>query len=379
MVEVNAPHHMLIVVGARPQFIKAAALHRAMADSSAWRATWVHTGQHHDESLSQQFFAELSLPTPDVRLHPQSSSRATRLGDMMEGVAQAIAQHAPDWVLVFGDTDSTLAGAWAAAAQGVPLVHVEAGLRSHQWSMPEEVNRVLTDRLSSVLVCPTDAAVAHLEAEGIRHSRALSSALPSPTAPHVLRTGDVMHDNALHFSNEWQSVPGGGPVLLTLHRPQNVDDIQVLKSWIRGISGWLAREERLALFPLHPRTRRTLEDEMPGWRRFLTEHNINAVAPMGYVDLLRAVHEAPLVLTDSGGVQKEAFSLGTPCVVLRDKTEWVEQVEKGQSALVAVPSDLASVASDMLTKGRVTPDGLYGNGRAAYDILDCLEALHKKS
>ena len=167
---------MLIVVGARPQFIKAAALHRAMADSSAWRATWVHTGQHHDESLSQQFFAELSLPTPDVRLHPQSSSRATRLGDMMEGVAQAIAQHAPDWVLVFGDTDSTLAGAWAASAQGVPLVHVEAGLRSHQWSMPDSESR-LTDRLSACS-CALRMPCAS-EAEGIRHhERCLRFAQP---------------------------------------------------------------------------------------------------------------------------------------------------------------------------------------------------------
>ena len=228
-----------------------------MKASSVWKATWVHTGQHHDEALSEQFFPELSLPTPEVRLHPNASSRATRLGDMMEGIEKAIVEHAPDWVLVFGDTDSTLAGAWAAAAQGVPLVHVEAGLRSHQWSMPEEVNRVLTDRMSSVLVCPTDAAVAHLEAEGIRNTSSCHSNCEAhPTAPMVLRTGDVMHDNALHFSNEWQSEPGQGPVLLTLHRPQNVDDIHVLVAWLHAI-GWLASEWPSALFPMHPRTLKT--------------------------------------------------------------------------------------------------------------------------
>lgn len=369
----NAPHHMLIVVGARPQFIKAAALHRAMKASSKWQATWVHTGQHHDEALSERFFSELSLPVPEVRLHPNSSSRAARLGDMMEGIEKAIVEHAPDWVLVFGDTDSTLAGAWAAAAQSVPLVHVEAGLRSHDWSMPEEVNRVLTDRMSSVLVCPTDAAVSHLEAEGICDSE--QSNKPTPNSPVVLRTGDVMHDNALHFSVQWQLEPGQGPVLLTMHRPQNVDDIDVLKAWIHAIGAWLSEHGLSALFPMHPRTLKTLEAHWPEWRQSLEGQNILTTRPMGYVDLLKAAHHAPLVLTDSGGVQKEAYSLGTPCAVLRDTTEWVEQVERGQSALVEAPSDVASVASAMLRLGRTMPDGLYGDGHAARSILECLEGL----
>ena len=373
----NAPHHMLIVVGARPQFIKAAALHRAMKASSTWKATWVHTGQHHDEALSEQFFSELSLPVPEVRLNPRPSSRAARLGDMMEGIEKAIVEHAPDWVLVFGDTDSTLAGAWAAAAEGVPLVHVEAGLRSHKWSMPEEVNRVLTDRMSSVLVCPTDAAVSHLEAEGICNRISGHSLKPTPTSPLVLRTGDVMHDNALHFSGQWQLNPGQGPVLLTMHRPQNVDDIDVLLAWLQAIGVWLVEHGLSALFPMHPRTLKTLEAHWPEWRRTLEDQNIHATPPMGYVDLLKAAHQAPLVLTDSGGVQKEAFSLGTPCVVLRDTTEWIEQVERGQSALVESPSNVASVASAMLSVGRITPDDLYGDGHAARSILQCLEGFPK--
>ena len=158
----NSPKRVMIVIGARPQFIKAAALHRALKNASGWEATWVHTGQHHDEALSTQFFLELELPEPQIRLSPRSDSRELRLGDMMHGIREAIQEVRPDWLLVFGDTDSTLAGAWAATAEEIPLIHVEAGLRSHRWSMPEEVNRVLTDRLSSLLVCPTDAAVAHL-------------------------------------------------------------------------------------------------------------------------------------------------------------------------------------------------------------------------
>ena len=371
----NAPHHMLIVVGARPQFIKAAALHRAMEASSMWKATWVHTGQHHDEALSERFFGELSLPVPEVRLHPRSTSRAMRLGDMMDGIEKAIVTHAPDWVLVFGDTDSTLAGAWAAAAQGIPLVHVEAGLRSYQWSMPEEVNRVLTDRMSSVLVCPTDAAVSHLKDEGICNRVEGHSCKPNPTSPLVLRTGDVMHDNALHFSGQWELEPGQGPVLLTMHRPQNVDDIEVLAAWLRAIGAWLAEQGLSVLFPMHPRTLNTLEGQWPEWRGVLEDQNIDAVPPMGYVDLLKAAHHAPLILTDSGGVQKEAFSLGTPCAVLRDTTEWVEQVELGQSALVESPSELASVASAMLRQGRVAPGDLYGDGHAARAILECLEGI----
>ena len=163
----NESRHILIVVGARPQFIKAAAIQRALENLPNWTSTWVHTGQHHDDALSDVFFRELQLPSPDEWIHPTQTSREHRLGDMMFGIRKAIQRAQPSWVMVFGDTDSTLAGAWAATAESVPLIHIEAGLRSHQWSMPEEVNRMLTDRLSSVLVCPTDAAVMHLRNEGI--------------------------------------------------------------------------------------------------------------------------------------------------------------------------------------------------------------------
>jgi len=370
----KSPQHMLVVVGARPQFIKAAALHRAILKDVSWRATWLHTGQHHDEALSAQFFRELDLPEPEVRLNPHAANRETRLGDMMGGVREAIRDYAPDWVLVFGDTDSTLAGAWAASAERVPLIHVEAGLRSHDWSMPEEINRVLTDRLSSVLVCPTDAAARPLLAEGIA-DRATPGVPPSPTAPLVIRTGDVMHDNAVHFGQAWPEVGRGqGRVLLTLHRPSNVDDADRAMAWLHAVTDWLDGRGLEAVFPVHPRTEQSLDRVWPNWRRALGSSKLEVVGPMGYVELLAAVAAAPVVLTDSGGVQKEAYSLGTPCVVLRATTEWVEQLERGQSALAGEPTLLSDQADRMMTKGRCEVDELYGDGRAAEHLLTLLNA-----
>lgn len=370
--------HMLVVVGARPQFIKAAALHRVMKDFPHWTATWLHTGQHHDRALSHQFFEELCLPKPDVTLTPRATSRALRLGDMMDGIQQAIRVHRPGWILVFGDTDSTLAGAWAAAAEGVPLVHVEAGLRSHQWSMPEEVNRVLTDRLSSVLVCPTDAAVKHLQREGLFQSEGQVST-PGIGHPLVLRTGDIMHDNAVHYGSAWPlDNRGNGPVLLTMHRPVNVDDFNKLRAWLDSISAWLKNHKLTAAFPVHPRTANVLNDHWPEWREALNADGIQPMEPMSYLDLLEAVANAPLVVTDSGGVQKEAYSMGTRCVVLRETTEWLEQVEAGQSVLVREPKDFGDQATQLLQKGRFETGDLYGNGNAAADIFACLDACQLK-
>jgi len=374
----NSLRHMLVVVGARPQFIKAAALHRVLKDSVAWRSSWVHTGQHHDVSLSGQFFEELELPVPNVTLTPRSTSREWRLGDMMHGIREAIQKDRPDWLLVFGDTDSTLAGAWASAAEGVPLVHVEAGLRSHDWTMPEEVNRVLTDRLSSVLVCPTDAAVAHLETEGIVDTS--DAGLPHPTRPRVLRTGDVMHDNAVHFGAAWpRATRGKGKVLITMHRPANVDDPTRLRAWMNAVSSWLSASGQQALFPVHPRTVARFDSSWSGWRQDLHRQGIEVVEPLAYLDLLKVLCAAPLVLTDSGGVQKEAYSMGTRCVVLRPSTEWVEQVDRGHSRLAADPVDLHSHASHSLEQGRFETDDLYGSGQSAQDILLCLEALPQRA
>ena len=215
----------------------------------------MHTGQHHDEALSGQFFQELGLPEPDVRLTPNPASRELRLGDMMEGIRSAIDVHRPSWVVVFGDTDSTLAGAWAATARQIPLIHIEAGLRSHDWRMPEEVNRVLTDRMSSILVCPTHAAVDHLTREAIL-DHSTDKAMPSVRKPWVLKTGDIMHDNAVHFNAQFEAGKArSGRVLMTMHRPSNVDDPTTLWSWVEAIGAWLKKRglaRGLAHPPPHP-------------------------------------------------------------------------------------------------------------------------------
>ena len=365
----NASKHMLIVVGARPQFIKAAALHRALVDVGGWRSTWLHTGQHHDEALSGHFFQELGLPKPDVRLTPNTASRELRLGDMMEGIRSAIDVCCPSWVVVFGDTDSTLAGAWAATAKQIPLIHIEAGLRSHDWRMPEEVNRVLTDRMSSVLVCPTHTAVDHLTNEAILDN-STDRAMPSVRKPWVLKTGDIMHDNAVHFNAQFEAVKArSGRVLMTIHRPSNVDDPIVLWSWLEAIGAWLKTRDLRAVWPIHPRTQKGLQTSSQAWQARLARNGVDAVEPMGYVDLLEAVHKAPLVLTDSGGVQKEAYSLGRRCVVLRDSTEWTEQVAEGQSTLCPAPEALEHLADGLLEQRPFTPGALYGGGQAARELM----------
>ena len=295
---------------------------------------------------------------------------------MMYGIRKAIQRAQPGWVMVFGDTDSTLAGAWAATAERVPLIHIEAGLRSHQWSMPEEVNRMLTDRLSSVLVCPTDAAVMHLRNEGIYNEGREGKGSSATSDPYVLRTGDIMHDNAVHFSKSWStSERGTGQVLLTMHRPSNVDDPKRALEWLSSIGIWLRENNLKALFPAHPRTEASLTNFSNEWRAQCASMNIEAVGPMGYLDVLKAIHHAPLVMTDSGGVQKESYSLGTRCVVLRAETEWIEQVECGQSILAPNPTDLSDCASKQFQLGPCSENGLYGDGQSALQILNCLEAL----
>jgi len=372
----NESRHILIVVGARPQFIKAAAIQRALEHSPKWTSTWVHTGQHHDDALSDVFFRELQLPNPDEWIHPNQTSREHRLGDMMYGIRKAIQRTQPGWVMVFGDTDSTLAGAWAATAESVPLIHIEAGLRSHQWSMPEEVNRMLTDRLSSVLVCPTDAAVMHLRNEGIYNEGREGKGSSATPYPYVLRTGDIMHDNAVHFSKSWSaSERGKGKVLLTMHRPSNVDDPKRALDWLSSIGTWLRDNNLKALFPVHPRTEASLTNFSKEWREHCASMSIESIGPMGYLDVLKAIHHAPLVMTDSGGVQKESYSLGTRCVVLRAETEWIEQVECGQSILAPNPTDLSDCASEQFQLGPCSENGLYGDGQSACQILNCLEAL----
>jgi UDP-N-acetylglucosamine 2-epimerase len=340
---------VLTVVGARPQIIKAAAVSGPLR--RAVREVLVHTGQHYDAQMSDQFFRELDVPAPDHHLGVGSAPHGVQTGRMLAALEPVLEEERPDRVLVYGDTNSTLAGALAAAKRRIPVVHVEAGLRSYNRAMPEEINRVVTDHLAELLCCPGDRAVRNLAAEGITRG------------VHV--TGDVMRDLLERVGPSLDGgaltrlgLTAGGYSVLTLHRPHNTDDAERLAA----ILGALADADELIVFPVHPRTRHALTAaDRP------RVGALQMIEPLGYRDMLTLQQHARLVLTDSGGVQKEAYWLGVPCITLRDETEWVETVEAGWNRLVG--SDAAAIRGALsdVSRPSVRPD-LYGDGRAAEHV-----------
>jgi len=308
------------IVGARPQFIKCAPLSREIRKHH--QEILVHTGQHYDPEMSAIFFDELSLPHPDYHLGVGSGSHGTQTGAILAGTEQVLITEDPDLVVVYGDTNSTLAGALAAAKLHIPVAHVEAGLRSFDRSMPEEINRVVADHLSTLLFSPTKKSVDNLQAEGITEG--------------VHQVGDVMKD-ALEFNRrtaaarseiiEQTGISKGRYLALTVHRPSNTNS----RDHLSEIIGALAESDMAVVFPIHPRTRKYLEEY--GIFRHMPE-NILCIDPVGYLDMLQLMTHAHKILTDSGGVQKEAYLLGIPCITLRETTEWIETVEEGWNVLV---------------------------------------------
>ena len=342
---------ILTVVGARPQFIKAAAVSAILRRQA--HEVLIHTGQHYDAAMSDRFFRELDIPAPDRHLMVGSAPHGDQTGRMLTGIEQAILETRPDRVLVYGDTNSTLAGALAAAKLQVPVVHVEAGLRSFNRAMPEEVNRVVTDHLSDLLCCPSAAAVANLAAEGI--SRGV----------HV--TGDVMRDlldRALPAADssvlDALGLTPGRYLLLTVHRAGNTDDLDRL----RRILTAMASAGEPVVFPVHPRTRLALASMSIGLG------SIRLIEPVGYLQMLALEQHARLVATDSGGVQKEAYWLGVPCITLRDETEWTETVTAGWNRLVGSDPERLHAALTWEAPGDRPP--LYGDGRAAKYITELI-------
>ena len=343
---------VLSVVGARPQFIKAAPVSRVLRQKH--EEVLVHTGQHYDDNMSEVFFRELEIPQPDINLSVGSGSHGTQTAEMLKGLEKVVIDARPDLVLVYGDTNSTLAGALAAAKLHVKLAHVEAGLRSFDRRMPEEVNRVLTDHVSDLLFCPTDSARANLEQEGIEHG------------VHVV--GDVMYDAFLHNSEmaraksktvERLGLLAGEFVLATVHRAENTDDQGRLQAILRGLAG----SGRQVVLPIHPRTKAVLGDD--SWP------SIRVIDPVGYLDMLALEDAAALIVTDSGGVQKEAYFMGKPCVTLRDSTEWTETVEAGWNVLVG--SDPGRITEALRTfKPSGDRPALFGDGHAAEKIAGLL-------
>jgi UDP-N-acetylglucosamine 2-epimerase len=346
---------ILNVVGARPQFIKAAAVCRALRARAGLQDVLVHTGQHYDPEMSDVFFAELGLPLPDRALGVGSGTHADQTGRILVAVERVVEEEEPALVLVYGDTNTTLAAALAAVKLQVPVGHVEAGLRSFNRSMPEEINRVVADHVSSLLFCPTPVAVQNLRAEGI--------------AVGVHQVGDVMFD-LLRLSLEHKrdavlgelGVEPGGYYLITLHRAGNTDDVARLEA-IVSAAGKL---DAPVVFPVHPRTRKAMEQA--GVR---PDGSLRAIAPLGYLDFLALQASARAILTDSGGVQKEAYMLGVPCVTLRAETEWTETVAAGWNVLVDADPD-AIIAAAERTPPRERQE-LYGDGHAAERIAAICE------
>ncbi len=347
------------VVGARPQFIKAAVVSRALARAGV-EEILVHTGQHYDATLSQVFFDEMGIPPPAVNLEVGSGTHAVQTGTLMIRLEQYLqAQPAPDWVVVYGDTNSTLAGALVAAKLHLPLAHVEAGLRSFNRRMPEEINRIVADRLSRLLFCPTQTAVDNLRREGIVEG--------------VHLTGDVMLDATRFFADRAATLrpldaltthPPQRYYLATVHRAENTDD----PARLAGIFAGLGRLDAPVLVPLHPRTRDRLGD-------IALPPNVERMEPVSYLAMLTLVQHARRVLTDSGGLQKEAFWLGVPCITLRDETEWVETLENGWNGLAGTSEAIVEAAQQAPT-GPQQPFGAPPKGTASACIAHTLLQAH---
>jgi len=348
------------IVGARPQFIKAAMLSRQFRLLGVQESI-IHTGQHFEANMSDIFFREMEIPKPAYQLDIHTLSHGAMTGRMLEGIEKALQVEKPDGVVLYGDTNSTLAGALAASKLRIPIVHVEAGLRSFDMTMPEEVNRVLTDRVSSILFCPTETAVNNLKREGFDHMPA-----------RVVNSGDVMYDAALYYEDKAQlksdilrRIGTKKFVLATIHREENADSPEKLRSIIAGLNE--IHKQVPVVVPLHPRTRNILAQQyiLP---------NFIIIDPVGYFDMIMLLKNAELVITDSGGVQKEAFFFGKQCITLREQTEWIELVEKGFNVLVGSDSRrLISAFNSFSTQESDFSANLYGNGHAAKTIAEIIQ------
>lgn len=370
------------IVGARPQFIKAATVSRSIAGSIAGAArdsrphalvteTLIHTGQHYDANMSEVFFRDLDIPEPHYNLGIGGGSHGRNTGRMIEAVEAVLVREQPDWVLVYGDTDSTLAGALAAAKLHIPVAHVEAGLRSYNRIMAEEINRIVADQLSTLLFCPTLAAVENLKKEGFPHQ------LTTHARQVVVNVGDVMYDAALYYGDRAEeksrvmqslTLKPKNFVLATIHRAENTDDpvrLQNIMAALNRIAG-----EMPVVLPLHPRTKKKLAmKDFPA---------VSFIDPLGYLDMVMLEKNARVIITDSGGVQKEAYFQGVPCVTVRDETEWVELVQAGANLLAETGSEGITQAFQTMKDKTVVAERFYGSGDSADKIVSALMAMQSK-
>jgi len=349
---------IVTVLGARPQFIKAGSVSREIAKYDNIEEVIIHTGQHFDANMSEVFFREMKLAKPNYNLNINGLTHGAMTGQMIEKIEEILLLEKPDWVIVYGDTNSTLAAAIACSKIDVKLAHIEAGLRSYNMKMPEEVNRILTDRISDILFCPSRESVLNLEKEGYAHLNC-----------EVVNSGDVMQDGANFYKN-FSKKPNfnisGSYVLCTIHRAENTDDSEKLKNIFAALIE-IANDHKVIL-PLHPRTKAKISEMN------LNTKNIIVIDPVGYLEMLWLIDNCKLVMTDSGGLQKEAFFFGKYCITIRDETEWIELVEHKFNVLVkACKNKIIDAYNESSTYNNLDYNiDLYGNGLASKKIIDTL-------
>ena len=378
---------IVTVVGARPQIIKAAALSRAIRNSFADQITEIiiHTGQHYDNNMSQVFFEELGIPNPHINLNIGSASHAEQTAQMLKGIEKVLLAEKPDYIVLYGDTNSTLAGAIAASKIHIPVVHIEAGLRSFNKSMPEEINRIMCDHASTLLFVPTQTGIKNLEREGFSTK---NQAPFTADQPGVFHCGDIMFDNLVYFSEiaglktnimQTLNLEENKFVLCTIHRDNNTDSPERLQQII-GAMCYIADNLGLKIvIPLHPRTSKIIETKLPEelYKRLSDNTNIHLIPPVSYLEMIMLEKNARLILTDSGGVQKEAYFFQKPLVVARPETEWVEIIESG--AGIIANADEAKILESVeyfLNKSSLDFPNVFGDGHAAEYI--CRTMLEQK-
>jgi len=376
---------ILTVVGARPQIIKAAAVSRAVSGrfSSSLQEVIVHTGQHYDEAMSQVFFTELGIPQPNYNLQVGSGSHGAQTALMLEGLEKLILTEKPNAVLVYGDTNSTLAAALAASKMHVPVIHVEAGLRSFNKSMPEEINRIACDHMSTLLFTPTQSGLKNLIHEGFKHIERPTYSLD---CPGIFLCGDVMYDNSMHYraiAAEKSSIllqlglsENKSFILATIHRDSNTDVPERLNAIFNSLFSMSQRTGMRIIVPLHPRTKKMMAQviEQSTMIKIEQGNHIHLIEPASFLDMIQLESHASLIVTDSGGVQKEAYFFKKPCVILRPQTEWIELVNNGNAILADADSERIELAADMLlNKKDYSWPAFYGDADAAKFICSAIE------
>jgi len=380
---------ILTIIGARPQIIKAAALSRAIRESFSDKIHEVllHTGQHYDQNMSEVFFEQLGIPQPDYNLNVGSGAHGKQTATMITGIEEVLLKEQPDFLVLYGDTNSTLAGAIAASKLHIPIVHIEAGLRSFNKNMPEEINRIMCDHASTLLFSPTLTGIHNLESEGFKMDNVSPFTIDNPG---VFHSGDVMYDNSLFFaalSDDQSKVlgelgldEGKRFILSTIHRDNNTDQPERLNGIFEALYQISIRKDIDIVLPLHPRTAKLLKQNLePGLYANIIHHSkIHLIAPVSFLDMIALEKKAVLVMTDSGGVQKEAFYFGKPCIIMRPETEWVEIVEHGAGMICDADTErILEAVMHFMGEAQPSFPKIFGDGKAAWFI--CEQLLKNKN